>query len=347
MRIFLASLTSAALSLALPWIFSSCATQPHAVMNAVSPSTMKLLDQKSQNLDELGIHQDGEKLVCRATWSAEKPVSVSLLWQHNLPHVTALINGHPVRLIVDTGSQGCVLEADTAVRCGVTTARATGRKFTLSGISGAETALMGVPDKVEIGDWNWNRMPCFVRTGKSAMVGPWPLDRRSFAINILGMDVIRQMCSYLTLDYPHGRVVFGLKEDFSPPTGALAWSAPLEFRDGLPHVKISDGKTEWWALVDTGASTKAEMNAEFAERLGFRKNASRSNTARIGVGAPGKEAAQTLHQVRVRELTRLGPRLLNVDMLIVPDRSKIGAILRPFRVTLDFKRSLLWLEDTR
>ncbi len=338
---------AAALSLALPWLFFSCAIQPHAVMNAVSPATMKLLNQKSQKLDELGIHQEGEKLVCRANWSAEGPVTVSLLWKHSLPHVTALVNGHPVHLIVDTGSQGCVLEAETAVRCGVTTVRASEHNFTLSGISGAESALLGVPDNVEIGDWKWNRLPCLVRTGKSEMVGPWPLDRQAFAINILGMDVMRQMCSYLTLDYPRGRVIFGLKEEFKPGTSLKTWSTPLEFREGLPHVKISDGNTDWWALVDTGASTLAEMNAELAAKNGFQKNASRSNTARIGVGAPGMAADQTLRQVRVPELKKLGPRLLNVDMLIVPDRSKIGAILRPFRVTFDFKRSLLWLEDPR
>lgn len=342
-----ASPFAVALGLALPWLIFACATQPHAVMNAVSPATMKLLDQKSQDFDSLGIHRVEGKLVCRANWSATGPESVPLIWQQNLPHVTALVNGHPVRLIVDTGSQGSVLEAETALRCGVITVRASEHKFTLSGISGAESALMGVPDKVEIGGWKWSHLPCLVRTGKSEIVGPWPLDRRSFSINILGMDVMRQMCSYLTLDYPHSRVEFGLKQELTPPTGSLVWSIPLKFSDGLPYVKLSDGKAEWWALVDTGASTKAEINAEMADQFGFRKNASRSNMARIGVGAPGKDANQTLHQVRVPELMQLGPRLLNVDMLIVPDRSKIGAILRPFRVTFDFKRSLLWLEDVR
>ncbi len=335
------------MAMALGFTMSCCSSLPHAEMKAVSPATMKLLEQRSQKLDDLGIREDGGALVCRANWSAEGPVTVPLLWQHNLPHVTALVNGHPVRLIVDTGSQGCVLEAETALRCCVTTVRATERKFTLSGISGAESALLGVPDHVEIGDWKWSRLPCLVRTGKSEMVGPWPLDRRPFAINILGMNAMRHMCSYLTLDYPRGRVVFGLKEDFTPRTGPMVWSVPLDFRDGLPYVKISDGQAEWWALVDTGASTMAEMNSDMAARLGFQKNASLSNTARIGVGAPGKNDNQRLHQVRVRELLKLGPRLLNVDMLIVPDRPKIGAILRPFRVTLDFKRSLLWLEDPR
>ncbi len=333
----------AALGLAL----SACATMPHAEMKAVSPATMKILEQKSQKLDELGIRQDGSALVCSTNWTADGPVTVPLLWQHSLPHVNTLVNGHPVRLIVDTGSQGCVLEADTAVRCGVTTVRAAEHKFTLSGISGAESALMGVPDNVQIGGWKWGHLPCLVRTGKSEMVGPWPMDRRAFAINILGMDVIRHMCSYLTLDYPRGRVIFGLKEEFKPSSGLKAWSTPMELRDGLPHVKISDGKAEWWALVDTGASTMAEMNAEMAAQLGFQKNATRSNTARIGVGAPAQKGLQPIRQVRVRELMKLGPRLLNVDMLIVPDRSKIGAILRPFCVTLDFKRSLLWLEDPR
>ncbi len=332
---------------ALGLTMSCCSALPHAEMKAVSSATMKSLDEKSQKLDELGIRKDGAALLCRTNWSANGPETVSMLWQQNLPHVTALVNGHPVRLIVDTGSQGCVLEADTALRCGVTTVRASEHKFTLSGISGSETALLGVPEKVEIGGWKWSHMPCLVRTGKSEMVGPWSLDRRPFTINILGMDVMRNMCSYLTLDFPHSRVVFGLKDEFKPSTGAKTWSAPLEFREGLPHVKIGDGKNEWWALVDTGASTMAEMNAEMAAQLGFLKNASRSNMARIGVGAPVKDANQAIRQVRVPELMKLGPRLLNVNMLIVPDRSKIGAILRPFRVTFDFKRSLLWLEDPR
>jgi hypothetical protein len=88
------------------------------------------------------------------------------------------------------------------------------------------------------------------------------------------------------------------------------------------------------------------MDKPTAERLGLMERARPVDTFRAGLGAPPKGEPSQFGMVSLPRLDSLGPGMLNIPTLIVPQRSKIGStILRPFRVTFDFRRSLLWLED--
>ena len=209
---------------------------------------------------------------------------------------------------------------------------------------------MGLPGRVEIGDWHWEGMPCLVRTKRTDISGRGSVGERRFAINVLGMDMLRRMCSYVTLDYPAAKVVFGFREVFQPRAGDKTWRAPMETRSGLPLVRVGDGRSEWRAVVDTGSSCCAEISNDVAQFCGreLLEGAERSPVVRVGVGVPRPGGGAGISATHVRSLELLGPRLLNVPALLVPDCSKIGSgLLRPFRATLDFKRSVLWLEDAR
>lgn len=271
-----------------------------------------------------------------------------MMWSAGLPHIMAQVNGRQVNFILDTGSQGTVLEADTALRCAVRTVSRKDADVTLSGISGSEPALLGMPGRCEIGDWHWEGVPCLVRTSRSEIAGEWLIGKRRFNINVLGMDLLMRMCSHVTLDYPGAKVIFGFRGLFEPDPVRRSWSAPMFIRNGLPHVKVGDGENEWQAVIDTGASSFAEISTDTAKQFGLSGGSTPSPIVRVGVGIPKKQKSAALGQVQIQSLEHLGPKLLKVPVLLVPDCSKIGSgLFRPFRVTLDFKRSLFWLESTR
>ncbi|MCE9520389.1 MAG: retroviral-like aspartic protease family protein [Verrucomicrobia bacterium] len=320
--------------------------QPHAVSSPVSSRTLGKLEAGSSGLDELALKRNATGFETKITWDAPASVEVPMLWSAGLPHVMARVNGQEVKLIIDTGSQGTVLEADTALRCAVGTVSRNVSNITLSGISGSEPALLGVPRRVEIADWHWEGVPCLVRTSRSEIAGEWLIGRRRFSVNVLGMDVLMRMCSYVTLDYPAAKVIFGFHQMFQPGAGRKSWSVPMEIKGGIPFVRVGDGHNEWQAVIDTGASTCAEIGAETTERFGLSGVNAPSSLIRMGVGSSKKAGAAGLGTIQINSLELLGPRILKVPALLVPDWSKIGSgLFRPFRVTLDFKRSLFWLES--
>ena len=178
------------------------------------------------------------------------------------------------------------------------------------------------------------------------MSRPGFLGPRRFVINVLGMDVMRRMCSFVTLDYPGARAIFGFRDMFKPDAGLKSWRTPLMVKGGLVYVRVGDGRSKWMALVDTGSSSCVEVGRDIAERGGLRQGVALPQIFRVGVGTSNSNAAVPVAGIRSLEL--LGPTLLNVPAVLVPDSPKIGSgLLRRFRVTLDFRRSLLWLESSR
>lgn len=330
----------------MAWMLACCGMEPRAGTRAVSSRTLDKLEAGSGSLEELSLRRTPTGYRARGTWGAPSSVEVPMNWKSGLPHVQARVNGREVEFIIDSGSQGTVLEADTALRCGVRTAKRSEGKLSLTGISGTESALMGVPERVEIGAWHWEGKPCFVRTTQSEISRPGFVGGRRFEINVLGMDVMRRMCSYVTLDYPGAKVTFGFRNAFKPDAGRRSWRAPMVVKDGLAYVRLGDGRSEWMAVVDTGTSSCVEVGPEIAARGGLPQGTALPRIFRIGVGASNSSAAVPVAGIRSLEL--LGPPLLNVPAVLVPDSAKVGSgLLRRFRVTLDFRRSVLWMESSR
>lgn len=331
----------------MAWALAGCGVEPRAGTRVVSPRTLKELEAGSGSLEELSLRRTARGFAARGSWSAPSSVEVPMRLDSGLPHIRAQLNGREVELIVDTGSQATVLEADTALHCGVRTAKKSEGTLSLSGISGSESALMGVPERIEIGRWSWQGMPCLVRTTQSEIPRQGFLGGgRRFLINVLGMDAMRRMCSFVTLDYPGAKAVFGFRDAFKPVAGRKSWRTPMVEKGGLPHVRVGDGRSKWMAVVDTGSSSCVEVGRDIAERGGLRRETDWPRIFRMGVGTTNSTAAVPVAGIRSLEL--LGPRLLNVPAVLVPDSAKIGSgLLRQFRVTLDFRRSALWLESPR
>lgn len=329
------------------WSATACGPFSGAGNRPVSAETLARLEAGSAAPEDLALRRSGSGFVMRAAWSAPPVLETGLEMGASLPHLRCRINGRAARFIVDTGSTVSVLEADTALRCAVRTLRRSEGSFTLSGITGEEEVLVGVPERVEIEDWRWSGMPFLVRTSRSRVPGPSLLEGGGLAVNVIGMDVLRRMCSHVTLDYPRARVTFGFRRHFEPDPARRAWHVPMVFREGLPQVRVGEGGRSWWAIVDTGCAGAVEIDWATVERLGLRAEAAPASLRRVGVGSSNHAAGRPAGIVRLESLEMLGPRLLRVPALVVHDSSKIGSgLFGPFRVTLDFRRSRLWLESS-
>jgi predicted aspartyl protease len=328
-------------------LLAGCAA-PTASNEAVSESMLNQLRSQSIDLKSLGLTESGRDLQFDAAWDAPALVRVPMLWHNDLPAVGCLINnGRPVPLILDTGSQGCVIEAATAVAHGLRIASPEEVSFSLAGISGSEPALMGLPNLVSIGEWKLSRFPMLVRTRVSAVSRPMMFGPRRFEFNIWGMNPTRKLCSYMTLDYPRREVVFGFQSSYKTDA-KLVWKAPLRFIGDLPHVRLRSHDVSWTAMVDTGASSPMELDETTAKKLKLHDIMKPAEGARIGVGAASGEQNGFLGITRIDDVEGIGPTLKNVPALVVSDRSKIGTgVLKRFRVTFDFRRDLMWVEDVK
>jgi len=282
----------------------------------------------------------------RATIGRHGPVTVPMLVRDGMPLVPARLNrGATLPFLVDTGSQGCILEARTAVAHNVPVLDGKSASMTLGGTSGSERALFGFPDEFSIGSWTLGHFPFFVRTRETRISqGFW--ERRNLGFDLIGNSALLLSCDYLTLDFPGKQVVFGIGGKFTPPEGQGVWKVPMLIRDNLPYVQLQTNGSTWEALLDSGFNGLLDMDRPTAQRLNLLSQARPTDATRIGLGAPQPGKPSQFGVVVIPKLESLGPKMVNISTLIVPERSKIGcALLRPFRVTLDYRRRLLWLQD--
>ncbi len=283
------------------------------------------------------------------SWSAPDRVVTPMKIRHGLPTIPCSVNGHVMWLIVDTGSEGCVLEAETARDAEVRMIAGTRGSVAVTGARGKETARLGIPDAITIGAWHWQGLPWIVRAShrqtpeKTGWSSGAPM-----AFNILGMSAMQAMCTYVTIDYARGAVIFGFRQPFQPVVLSAATHQPFEVRHGVPFVKVAHGGHEWASLLDTGASAKMEINQFTAERFELRKQSRWVSAAHLGLGQADDPAQRKFENLILGSVTCLGRSWRNTEAMVVENESKIGSgLCREFRLTVDFAGSQIWLETPR
>jgi hypothetical protein len=331
--------------LALGWL-AACQFNPILDHREVPARLSAALQAHSRAPTNLELR--GEDILIDAAITAREPVTMGMRLRDGVPVVPIRINrGSAVPFVVDTGSQGCVMEARTAVAHDVVVLDHENAFMVLGGTTGDERARIGLPDEVAIGSWLLQRYPFFVRTHETRVrLGTWK--NHVISLDLIGMSVILKSCHYLTLDFPRKKIVFGIGGEFLVPSSQRSWKAPLILRDGLPYVRLQTDGNTWEALLDSGFNGLLDMDEATARRLHLLEKAQPTEAFRAGLGSPEKNKPTQMGVILLSQLDGLGPRMVNIPTLIVPQRSKIGcSMLNPFRVTLDFDRQLLWLEDPR
>lgn len=325
---------------------SFCAESTDHDLKDLSPRVERALRAPSAAADSRLYKKSPEGLAFSVPWEAPDMVTAKVKFWDGLPHVECKVNDKAVWMVVDTGSQISVLEAETAIKCGVRTIPGSDSHINVVGTDGVESALAGVPQTMAIGAWKWENLPCLVRTHANPGLNAGAFLGRKRLFDLIGMNAIQSMCSYLTMDYPRGQVIFGFRTPYQPQTSA--GSAPMQLRGTLPFTTVSDGRNSWETVVDTGSAAAVELNREEAKRLGRLKNAVAIDAEVFGLGKRNQQSASPLMASLLPHFQFGGGQFETVQALVVEDRSKVGSGLLPIcRMTLDFQRSRIWVEYSK
>jgi predicted aspartyl protease len=276
--------------------------------------------------------------------SGASQTSVQFDLPNNRPIINVRVNGRkePLRFVLDTGSGISVISDETAKQLGLKSvarggmARAVGGKFEI---------VYGFLQSMEIGEARIENVPVYIRHFYNDEI---PVD------GYIGLAVVAKFIT--TVDY--GARTFALKRQRSEDSASSASQASIEipirtttsgFLSG--EVQVEGVRKPFNFIIDTGASISvvSEKMMELDEMSNFKQPARMRVYGAAGVA----DGVQTLILPRIL----LGPHAREKVDVAVLDLEPVnettgfvqsgiigGNFLRYFRVTFDFKRSIIRLE---
>lgn len=258
-----------------------------------------------------------------------------------LPGIDAKLNRQTnVRMLVDTGAQLSIVDADKVLEAGGSVYVPERWDFTVTGIGGTEQAWLARFDDLRFGSLTLRNFTTVVRRSKTAMRFGG-VDFGSLPINLLGCPVLLGF-HYVTFDYQRKQFVFSPGTSFVP--GAGAQRVPMIVQDQLLYIPLRIGDRTIPAMLDTGARDQIFLNTDTVRTLGLQKRAAGGSTYRaLGLGGQSsgrqfKMQLAFLGEVPVRDVT--------IDTSpLAAWTARIGSdLLKRWKVTFDFQRRVLWLE---
>jgi Aspartyl protease len=350
------------------WLLTGCASAPprsEKQSPQLATAQISELRKRAKSPGELGIDvttDHGRLLGARGIneLSAANSVTVPLIAPsmiasagvgvpYRLPCILATINGREdQRVLLDSGSNRLLLgyslaaNLDIPLIAGLDPVAAHG-----IGGQGKVDSYWAVVPQMNVGAVELRRLVALV--GPDAEVLTY---RRGFwgnaQVMILGVNALRQL-SYLSLDYPRGMVTFGSKQDYLPDSAATSVTAvPLRWEHDLPTVDIVlERHHRTSCVVDTGGDYGLFLSRAVATELGYWKPGWGGRETSRGIAGEEEGKGYVVHEVKIGDVTfRQVPARARTDgPEPLGGRVLLGNYeLRQYRVTFDFKRSVLWLE---
>jgi hypothetical protein len=161
-------------------------------------------------------------------------------------------------------------------------------------------------------------------------------------INLLGCPVMLGF-QYVTFDYGQQQFVFSPGTPFIPPAGARR--VPMVVHDQLLYVALRIGSKTVPAMVDTGARDQIFLNTETVRKLGLHERSGLGGTFRaLGLGG---ETSGRQFSVPLAFIGDVPVQNITVDTSDSASwTARIGSdLLERWKVTFDFKRQAMWLEE--
>ncbi len=257
-----------------------------------------------------------------------------------LPAVTVKLNDRQsLPMIVDTGAQLSVVEASRAIAANAEVFAPKEGTLRVTGVGGEEKAWLARFERARFGPIELNGLVTVLRRQTSELqFGGVSVSR--IEVNLIGAPVLTAF-SFVTFDYPAGRIVFAGGAPFAPSQGARR--VPLTLRSSLPYVTLRVGGHTIQALVDTGARDQLFLNDKVVREWGLESAASAGrNFKAAGLGGmiTGKQFT-----VPLIHLGGVSVRDVLVDTSTGPWPARIGSeLLERWRATFDFRAGALWLE---
>ena len=177
---------------------------------------------------------------------------------HRVVIVDAVVNGAPVRALVDSGAQSSVIDAALAQRLGLKTGATV--PVVALGVSGEPQLGRTAVFEVQLGALSFRGLRAAVLDlgGISSASGlPFSL--------ILGQDVLRQVVA--DFDFPRQRLSFHRPDAYVLPESAMASPARRKGRELVVPVMVEGAPLE--VALDTGASGSLSLSSDVAEGLGL------------------------------------------------------------------------------
>lgn len=249
--------------------------------------------------------------------------------------VDTLVNGAPVRALLDSGAQSSVIDRGLAERIGIPLSNIA--PVVAFGVSGAPQMGRSAIIDVTVGDLRFGGL-------RAAVLELEPIaaaSRRPFSL-ILGQDILSVVVA--DIDFPGGRVAFEDPEFHMLPREAVTVPARSQRRELLIPITVEGTTLE--VVLDTGASGALALSPETAQLAGLIDGRDIQTAPSITFGGVSRDqvvVARALdfagvgytdvrvHVYNPAEGARIPPGLLGVE------------VLERFRLFVDIGRGRLHL----
>ncbi len=315
----------------------------------VPDGMMRKLQSQVRTTQEMGVRRAGGGVAFQAKVDGGPSVTLPLAVNAIVPTLQCWFNGgkKPVPVIFDTGAQVSVIDAETAVQTGIGIVDPTTTNITVLGVLGREKMIAGIISPLSFGSASLTKHLCLVRTHQNETLRLGPLMRERVKMDLIGFDLARQWCRYVTIDYPRHRLTFGFEEEFKPRAGPRVWKIPLVMMGGMPHIVLESRGVRWLALVDTGSAFGVDIDESLAAELGVLKGAKPVPPGSVNTAIGGMKDVKDsgVKLAALKELEGLGATHKNAEVAISPGGPRVGSyFFQHYKVTIDLTRQTLWLE---
>jgi len=347
----------------LALVAAGCAADPYSKLETATPmlsaEQMAELQKTAKTPEELGIQMRVTEISAAFAGVnvVEAPENVTLPLVeiptdkphepgglYRAPVVLATVNGKTnVRLLLDSGSNRNLFGYTLARALDIPTIAGL-KPMTGMGIGGAVDNYGALVPSVQIGSIALQKTVAII--GPDAQVLGVT---RGSQVMLLGVNALRSL-SYLTIDYLHGKVIFGAHDAYLPDdTLPVLTTAPLRWFGELPAVDITiDGRNPVPCILDTGGDYGMLVPRLRAIELGYWKPGKNDPlSVNGGVGGASLATGYVIKQAKVGDatFTRIPARTALIGPEAAGGQVFLGnTILRRYRVTFDFQHSTLWLE---
>lgn len=259
-----------------------------------------------------------------------------------LPMVWMEINSRKTPWIIDTGAAASlVLDAESAEKAGLGTVP--GCRLTGSGVGGRAEGALGYFQTLAV-----RGKPLSKAGFASVLFQAYEFQFAGFSvrrapINLMGLRFLEQF-SYVSIDPSRREVRMGYRRPFLPPKKVERFA--FHRSEDRLWVDLKYGGMRRRVMWDTGFASSLRIPPEMASHMEERPKGSRVSLPKrvVLIGVGGMEL-DTLGETGEVALGSLRYRSMNFQSNTSCTEAALGWLpFRDARLTLDFKRSCVWVE---